>query len=172
MWGHQLVSWHRWMIKEINFALLWLHWWRTECLAGGKKTRAAWVMSCLWASELCDSEANSPSAGRISTCDFDIRPVLNRTVSKTFLTCTDGTQGRPLKNNWVGIVPRENGNPRGMLEFQDSCRLPAPALVLQGSDCIQAADWCRVGFLRMCIYAEEGEHGLSRMSGLLSSLHS
>lgn len=52
----------------------------------GIRTGAEWVTSCLWVSELCDSESNSPSAGQVSTCDFGIRALLDWTFSERLLT--------------------------------------------------------------------------------------
>lgn len=42
-----------------------------------KKRKVEQVTSCLWVSELCDSESNSSSAGQLSTCDFGITALLN-----------------------------------------------------------------------------------------------
>lgn len=42
-----------------------------------KKRKAEKVTSCLWVSELCDSESKSSSAGQLSTCDFGITALLN-----------------------------------------------------------------------------------------------
>lgn len=138
----------------------------TKKLVSGrwKKKTAEEVTSCLWVSELCDSESNSPAAGQVSTCDFDIAAVLNWTVSKdsSDLRDTKGRVSREKKLNWRSFLW---GKERKGTWNSRIPRLPTEALKLQQSDHLIVAWWCTVGFLRGSACMERrGTWSVSRKS--------
>lgn len=102
-------------------------------------------MSCLWVSELCDSEANSSMAGQDSTCDFDIRAGLNRLLPKDLWPVW--SKGKCKKKN--SEVNREDALPLkieidpgipGFPMFPSAPRYPE-------SDRLEATGWSKGDFL-------------------------
>lgn len=106
--------------------------------------KAAQVTSCLWVSEVCDSESNSPSAGHISTWDFDIKAASSQ---EDFWPKRHGKQSRKTVNWGYSLGGKETNLKSWNARTH---RLPTVASELQELDCFKEAGGCRVSFLVGC----------------------